>query len=158
MKLNNISLIGNYLEEKISLLGDYEKITEKMVDSNLEVITELIAQRQLLIPEVDKITNEILEIVAIQPKDIQFALREILSFKKTNCDDKFAEIKNKAQLLEKTLIEISYKEKDVALRMEALKQELEEEMLKSNKGKQIIDYCNSFATFNSNGNNFNAIT
>jgi len=158
MKSNHILSLVNYLEEKIRLLGDYKKVTEKMVDSNLEVITELIAQRQLIILEVDKITNQIFEIVEIQPKDSQLALKEILSFRKNNCGIKFAEIKNKAEILEKTLVEISYKEKDVALKMEALKEELEEEMLKSNKGKQIIDYCNSFATFNMNGNSFNAVT
>jgi len=158
MKLKDISTLGDNLTEKIGLLVKYQNITEKMTDSDLDEIAKLIAERQLIIPEVDEKTAEILKIVEKQPKDVQLILKDLLSFKKNNCDEKFIEIKNKANVLEETLISISHKEKKVVIRMDFLKKSLEEEMLKSNKSKQVIDYCNAFSAFEFNGNNFNSTT
>lgn len=158
MKSKYIAEIRNNLENKIKLLNEYEQITAKMVDADLEKITELIAQRQLLIKDIDKITSEINEIVDNQHKGLKTCLTEILSFEKIECDDALEGIKVLAEKLESILIEISHKEKDVVLRMDDLKKALELEMLQSNKGKQVMDYCNSFASFNFNGNKFNSIS
>ena len=59
-------------------------------------------------------------------------------------------------MLEKVLVEISEKEKAAKQKMDEMRLLLSEQMTKSNKSKQVIDYCNSFATVNKSGSNLNS--
>lgn len=158
MELKHITKLENSLVDKIELLEAYQRITEEMAASNLDETAELIAQRQLLIFDIDSKTDEIKNIVENEQKDTQLVLRSILAFKETKIDDTLLNVKQLAKKLESTLIAISHKEKDVVIQMEAIKKKLEEEMLNSNKVKQVVNYCNSFASFSQNGNNFNSLT
>lgn len=158
MEMSYISKLVGILDEKILLLEKYNEITDRMSGSELDTLAELIAERQLIIPKVDGKSAEIQEIVSNQSESVQKLLKEILSFKKINCKEPYTDLQTKAEELEKTLISISYKEKSVVTRFDILKKNLEEEMLKSNKSRQVIDYCNAFTVVNFNGNNFNSVT
>ncbi len=158
MEMSYISKLVGILDEKILLLEKYDEITDRMSGSELDALAELIAERQLIIPKVDRKSAEIQEIVSNQLESVQTVLKEILSFKKINCNAIYNDLQNKAEALEKTLISISYKEKSVVTRFDTLKKNLEEEMLKSNKSRQVIDYCNAFTVVDFNGNSFNSVT
>ena len=158
MKSDYISVIIKSLDKKIQSLTGYKEITEKIIESDFESLANYIAQRQLIVVEVDKITLEIKGVILEQPNDVQNVLTQIIAFKKIIYNEKYKALIEKATELESLLISISEREKLARIQMEQIKKELENEMMKSNKSRQIIDYCNSFASINSKGNNLNSLT
>ena len=158
MSSNFISVITKYMDQKITLLQKFKKITEKMIESDFESLAKLIAERQLIINDIDNKTERINKVISEQPADVAGILEQLVKFQKIECIDEYLPVKIKASELEALLIDISADEKEVRINMDELKNNLEEDMLKSNKSRKVIDYCNSFATFSSNGNNFNSLS
>ncbi len=156
MKTDYLSMIESCLDEKIEFLNKYKDITDSILNAEFETLSELIAQRQLIIKEVDKRTAKIKKAVLEQDAADGRVLEGILSFKSVEGGEKFSEISSKAHMLEKVLVEISEKEKAAKQKMDEMRLLLSEQMTKSNKSKQVIDYCNSFATVNKSGSNLNS--
>lgn len=158
MNANDFTLINGRLKEKIKLLNQYEELTKTMSESDLEKITEQIAQRQVLIQQIDNASADIKDIVKKQTKKEQKILSDIISFKSNDANNEFNQIYHASKEIEQLLIKIATEEKDVELTIENIKQNLEDEMLKSNKGKQVIDYFNAFAAYNIKGKKFDSLT
>ena len=158
MKSDYISVIIKSLDHKMQYLKRFEEITEKIIESDFEELAEYIAQRQLVIADVDKHTLKIRKVIAEQPEEVQIALNKILSFNKINQGESYKVLQGKAIELENVLIEISEKEKLARIRMDELKKELDSEMQKSSKSRQVIDYVNNFSVVSSNGKTFDSIT
>lgn len=158
MKSDYISAIIKSLDHKIMHLKRFEEITEKIIKSDFEDLAEHIAQRQLVIADVDKHTLKIKKLIAEQPDEVQITINKILSFTKTNQGERYEALQEKASELENVLVEISEKEKFARNRMDELKKELDSEMQKSSKSRQVIDYVNNFTVVTSNGKTFDSIT
>ncbi len=158
MKFNDSAFIVKGLNEKIKLLNEYEAITQRMVDTDLDEITNLIALRQIIIQKIDSIMSDINEVISRQSKKEQAILNDILSHKEADNKNEYKLIQEAMSEVERILVRISSEEQGVVNTMEKIKLELEDEMLKSNKGKQVLDYFSSFASYNIKGRKLDSIT
>ncbi len=151
MSNNYIKNLVEETKEKLNLLVEYRNITNSMIDKDFETFTMLIAERQVLIHKIDKHTLSIKEIVYTQDNDVKPILQQILKFKNVRCDDSLIEFKKTTLKIEKVLIEISGLEIKLKSHLDSMKKELDSKMLTSQKSKQIIEYCDSFARNHSSG-------
>lgn len=158
MNSNFISVIVKQMDQKIALLQKFKEITEKIAESDFETLTKLIAERQLVINDIDKRTEKIKKVISERSSEEADILEQLVKFQKIECVEEYIPVKEKAGEIEALLIEISEHEKDVRVKMDDIKKNLAEDMLKSNKSRKVIDYCNSLATFSSNGTNFNSLS
>ena len=158
MSVIYISSITKYIDQKIVLLNKFRKITSKIADSDFDSLAGLIAERQVVINDIDNKTEMIKKIIAEQAGEVSVILNKLIRFEKVDCSNEYKPVAEKSAELEKLLIQISEEEKAVRLRMENVKKDLEEDMLKSNKSKKVLDYFNSFVGNASSGNTFNSVT
>lgn len=157
MNKKHITALESFLESKIDQLTIYREITKKMASSDLDEISELIAQRQMIINTVDGFSNEIKNIINIQDNTDKQLLASCFAFKKPTLPTELGVIYIKINKLEEILIGISKDERKATMQIENIQDELADEMQKSNKSKQVIDYCNSFQS-NNIGGSFNSST
>ncbi len=158
MSVINISSIAQYIDQKIVLLYKFREITSKIADSDFDSLAGLIAERQVIINDIDNKTEKIRKIIAEQSDEVSRILSKLIRFEKIECSNEYKPIQEKSAELEKLLIQISEEEKAVYLKMENVKKDLEEDMLKSNKSKKVLNYFNSFVGNASSGNTFNSVT
>ena len=158
MSVIYISSITKYIDQKIVLLNKFRKITSKIADSDFDSLAGLIAERQVVINDIDNKTEMIKKIIAEQAGEVSVILNKLIRFEKVDCSNEYKPVAEKSAELEKLLIQISEEEKAVRLKMENVKKDLEEDMLKSNKSKKVLDYFNSFVGNASSGNTFNSVT
>ncbi len=158
MSVINISSIAQYIDQKIVLLNKFREITSKIADSDFDSLAGLIAERQVIINDIDNKTEKIRKIIAEQSDEISGMLSKLIRFEKVECSNEYKPVQEKSAELEKLLIQISEEEKAIYLKMENVKKDLEEDMLKSNKSKKVLNYFNSFVGNASSGNTFNSVT
>ena len=158
MSINCISTIIKYIDQKIVLLNKFREITSKITGSDFDSLAGFIAERQVVINDIDNKTEKIKKVIAEQTDDIAGIINQLIRFEKIECSQEFIPLKKKSEELENLLIQISEEEKSVLEKMENLKKELEIDMLKSNKSRKVLDYCNSFIGVASSGKTFDSLT
>lgn len=158
MSVIYISSITKYIDQKIVLLNKFREITSKIADSDFDSLAGLIAERQVVINDIDNKTEMIKKIIAEQTDEVSGILSKLIRFEKVDCANEYRPVAEKSAELEKILIQISEEEKAVRQKMENVKKDLEEDMLKSNKSKKVLNYFNSFVGNASSGNTFNSVT
>ena len=158
MSVIYISSITKYIDQKIVLLNKFREITSKIADSDFDSLAGLIAERQVVINDIDNKTEMIKKIIAEQTDEVSGILSQLIRFEKTECASEYKPVAEKSAELEKILIQISEEEKAVHQKMENVKKGLEEDMLKSNKSRKVLNYFNSFVGNASSGNTFNSVT
>lgn len=146
------------IDKKILKLNEFKKITKKIPYAEFEKIAELIAERQILINEIDIISDSIKQRIQSQTDDVKEIMNSIISFKEVKADKSFDALKNRVKELENLLISISADEKMASDYMHTIKKKLEEEMQKSNQSKKIIDYFKNNTPLNNNGSKFNSLS
>ncbi len=158
MSVIYISSITKYIDQKIVLLNKFREITSKIADSDFDSLAGLIAERQVVINDIDNKTENIKKIIAEQTDEVSGILSQLIRFEKTECSNEYKPVAEKSAELVKILIQISEEEKAVHQKMENVKKGLEEDMLKSNKSRKVLNYFNSFVGSASSGNTFNSVT
>ena len=158
MSVIYISSIVKYIDQKIVLLNKFREITSKIADSDFDSLAGLIAERQVVINDIDNKTEIIKNIISEQTDEVSGILSKLIRFEKVECSNEYKPVQEKSTELENLLIQISEEEKAIHLKMENVKKGLEEDMLKSNKSRKVLDYFNSFVGNASSGNTFNSVT
>lgn len=149
-------LIG-LMDRKIELLSLYNVASEEIVNSDIEKIAEKFAQRQVLINQIDEISNQIKILVDKQDNEVKVALNDILTYKENNPDVDFKEIYQRAVKCKNILMLVSRCEMKIKTHIQDLKSEMDQAMKKSMSNKKIVDYYNTVTKKVIHGTNFNTL-
>ncbi len=158
MKKDSVNQLEKCIANKVKHFGYFSKLTDKICKTDFDGLAELIAKRQVEISVIDDLTDEINSIVKAMPSKQQYNIYSILDYTYEVDNSNLVTLVNHVKELEKILMIVTQKEVFAKQRMDALKDDLENQMGQMTKNKQTIDYVNSFTTINNNGSNFDSLT
>ncbi len=157
MKIKDEEKLLSLLDEKLEKLAQYKKITEAVVDRNIEDMAQLIADRQMLIKDIEKINDEIRQNVDKQKTELGSALKSILGYEHTVSNNMYKKVSERADALENMLISISAGEKEIKIHIDNIKREMVNDIKKSVNSKKIIDFYNTAVGKQFSGTTFNTL-
>lgn len=157
MNIKHQKKLVDLLDKKIELLTSYKQISNEIIDSDIEKISEKFAQRQLLISEIDEVSSQIKKIVSKQQQDIKDVLNSILTYKENNPVIEYKEIYDKAVEIKKILMLISHCEAKIKNHIEEIKLEMKKSMKKNIDKKKVVDYYNTVTKKVIHGTNFDTL-
>ena len=141
MDKSQLHKISDMLDEKLSLMDDYNSITLKLTMDDFDCFDKLLEARQGIIEKVNSLDTEIKKFVSGESLREQEALKKLFSMNNLNEDyNDMNELRDKLIKLKSILVEIQDKEHTVSKRLIEYKLELSEELLRLGKGKQVINY------------------
>lgn len=153
---HGLKLIG-LMDKKSELLSLYKSISNEIVGSDIETIADKCAKRQVLINQIDEISDQIKLLVSKQDKDVCNALNSILAYKDNSPDESLMQVYQSSIRIKNILIEISNSELQIKTYIEDLKLQMREVMKKSMDNKKIVDYYNTVTKNVLHGTNFNTL-
>lgn len=157
MKKEVLRTIEKMLASKIKHFEQFEKLTEMLCGTDFDGLAELIAKRQVEISEIDKCSDSIQSAIESVSSDEQKTIKSIMTLHNQKPSKEFSRLSQLSSQLAGLLDTVAQKDVLAKNRIDAIKDELSAEMLKSGKNRQVLDYFNSFATMSNNGSSFNSV-
>lgn len=157
MKKETIKKVEKELRYKIKHFQSFEKLTELLCGTDFDSLAELIAKRQVEISKIDKSTAALNAVIESLSSDESELIRDIINLKNINPSQELIMTSVLSKELAQLLDTVAQKDVLAKNRIDAIKDELTEQMHKSTKNKQVLDYFNSFANVSNNGSSFDSV-
>lgn len=144
-------------DEKIEQMRHYNEITSRMIYEGVDGMGELIDRRQEIITAMDGISVEMRCYVNEQSIDRRETITKVLGSEEiSGLTDELIDLQNKIRTIKKLRDEINSKDKKARERIKKLRDEAYEELIRSAKSKQTINYISPNTQGNlTNGVKFN---
>lgn len=158
MIVNHEKKLISLLDKKIELLLAYKSISDEIVISNIDIIADKFAKRQVLINQIDDLSGQIKLFVSNQGSEESEVLNKILSYNSNSIPDQsLTQIYDRSLKMQDILVEISNCELQIKEHLDNLKNQMLGAMKKSMDNKKIIDYYNTVTKKVLHGTNFDTL-
>lgn len=144
-------------DKKIEQMEHFNDITSKIIYEDIDGVGELVENRQEIITALDGISAEMRQYVSEQSIERQMVINKVLQSEDiNNLTGELLELQGKIKIMTKLREEIKRNDKIAVDRLKKLRDEAYEELKKSVKNKQTINYYSPNSGGNlSNGNKLN---
>lgn len=146
MNQTDLSAIIDVTEGIIQLLSKYENLTDNMISADLEVIQQVLLDRQNIVNQVEALKKQRDNLVNKQPIQMQRLLNLIIRYENTDGErlhDELLALKRKADEMKMIWQRIVKKEDTVRNTVQADMDKIKASIENSNKDKKLINYMNS---------------
>lgn len=144
MNQSDILQLEQIVDEKINLLGEYGRLTDRVAAADIDSAADILDQRQNIINEVDRLTEEAKAITKKQSEPYRIMLKGMLSFLSVpDCTADLLPLSEKIGKLKEHFITLSEKEKNASAHLAELRTSLLKDMERSNQDRKIMNFMNS---------------
>lgn len=163
MNAEDIASITAMTDEAIALLTKYERLTDRMISADLEIIEEVLLQRQALIDAIEVLRVNTNTIAAVQTPRDQEMLEVLLRGMDASgyrLSDEQALLYRKRQAMVALVRTIEQKDKAVAATVRSYHDRLRDQASNSNmvNDRKIVNYYHSALGVNTKGRNLDSST
>lgn len=138
--MNNKPLL-NLVDRKLREMERYSEITNRMLYEDIDGVGELIEERQSIITVMDGISVDIKQFISDQSIEHQNKLNKLMKFEDVGeLNGELLELQEKIKHIEEVRKKIVKEDEAAYDRMSKMRDEMRENLEKSAKGKQVINY------------------